>query len=258
MNKATNIKLAESWLKTLESDNHYKKLVDESIRSAEIIGLHDPSTGALKINGLMHRDLTLSPKKLYEYVTENFTDPTSTEGVCIINAGNYFVPGGRFLKGGFGEEESLCSVTGLYKILENSPAYKEHVGYSDEMSENASSVIYARNVPVKSNAGCYPAIDILTSFPPNANKVRVNEFFYYKETLFNRVLSSYIIPNTRGAHTLVIGTWGCTSQANDFRVVSEAIVDAHGRYGHLYKEVIVACGNMENVMIMSENEKVFK
>lgn len=143
-----------------------------------------------------------------------FEYASSSKTVAALNFASYMKPGGGFLAGNKGQEESLCKKSTLYNVLSeftseyyvpnksrfNRGLYSDNLLYSKDIA-----FFYTRDY------SSFVRCDIITCSAPNFRcatnyGVTRNECF---ETLKRRIDFIYKVASNEDVDTLILGAWGC-------------------------------------------------
>lgn len=144
-----------------------------------------------------------------------FKYASSNKTVAALNFASYKNPGGGFIDGHRGQEESLCRNSTLYNVL--SAFTNEYYSVNKKKRINRylyeDNLLYSKDVLFfyNSSFSSFVKCDIITCSAPNYRyaidyNVSRNECF---ETLKRRIEFIYKVSSNEDVDTLILGAWGC-------------------------------------------------
>ena len=130
------------------------------------------------------------------------------DDVAILNFASYTKPGGGYLNGAWAQEESLCSESNLWEIL-NHKTFKEFYEYNRCHMNNGlyeDRMIYTPDVMFRGKP-----VGVLTCASPNYKEAIKNGVSHDEvvEVYRNRLKSIYNVLHQNGVKQFIAGAWGC-------------------------------------------------
>ena len=138
---------------------------------------------------------------------------------ATLNFASYTEPGGKFLKGGMAQEESLCHASFLYNVLSDC-AYQSYYQWNREhknggLYENRAlyspDVLFFQGEKVRNS-------DVITCSAPNLHSAQKRHDASAKdnaEVLNSRIQFILDIADSNWVDTLILGAWGCGAFGQD-------------------------------------------
>lgn len=174
--------------------------------------------------------------------------------VCVINPGSYKTPGGKFLEGNTGKEETLCANSTLYNVLSefNSTYYNSNMEFTNKLLY-ANKALYTPNILFTDNNGVAGMADVLTCTPPNkygAMRYREVTEDENRASLLSRIDFILCIAEHMEVKNLILCDYGCSLYHQDPREVAEIFksqFNKHKSYDYV-----------EFSILGSGNYKIFK
>lgn len=101
-------------------------------------------------------------------VINSILSATRRGKVCVINPGSYKTPGGKFMEGSTGKEETLCANSTLYNVLSefDDTYYNSNREFTNKLLYT-NRALYTPNILFTDNRGVSGMADVLTCTPPN-------------------------------------------------------------------------------------------
>jgi uncharacterized protein (TIGR02452 family) len=158
-----------------------------------------------------------------------------------LNFANGVTPGGGFLRGTRGQEETLCRSSALYLTLDGDPMYLAHRSRSDHKSSAWS--ILSPVVPVFRDDAGHPLdepylLDFITCAAPVAQRVGQPRSADLLRERVHRVLA---VARAYGYDTLILGAWGCGAFGNDpERTAADFREALEGEFRGAFSKIIFA------------------
>lgn len=161
---------------------------------------------------------------------------------ATLNFASYTEPGGKFLKGGMAQEESLCHASFLYNVLSDC-AYQSYYQWNREhknggLYENRAlyspDVLFFQGEKVRNS-------DVITCSAPNLHSAQKRHDASAKdnaEVLNSRIQFILDIADSNWVDTLILGAWGCGAFGQDPEEVARAF--KRNLPGRRVKKVIFA------------------
>lgn len=145
--------------------------------------------------------------------------------VCVINPGSYKTPGGKFLEGNTGKEETLCANSTLYNVLSefDDTYYNSNREFTNKLLY-ANKALYTPNILFTDNDGVAGMVDVLTCTPPNKyGAMRYREVTEGENhaSLLSRVDFILCIAEHMGVKNLILCDYGCSLYHQDPCEVAE-------------------------------------
>lgn len=143
-------------------------------------------------------------------IIEKITDPDLD--ITILNFASFTQPGGGYLNGAMAQEESLCSESNLYEIL-NSKQLEDFYKYNRQNKKAGlyeSRAIFTPEVKFTRDGEDF-RFNVLTCAAPNYNYA-ISQGISPKvveETYRRRVQFIYNILDIEHQDRLIAGAWGC-------------------------------------------------
>lgn len=158
-------------------------------------------------------------------VINSILDATHRGKVCVINPGSYKTPGGKFLEGNTGKEETICANSTLYNVLSefNSTYYNSNREFTNKLLY-ANKALYTPNILFADNNGVAGMADVLTCTPPNkygAMRYREVTEDENRDSLLSRIDFILCIAEHMGVKNLILCDYGCSLYHQDPREVAE-------------------------------------
>lgn len=163
--------------------------------------------------------------------------------MAVLDFASFTTPGGGYLRGSMAQEESLCSESYLYNVLER---------FGDWYGENRRRHI---NCNLYKNRGIVvPAVrftrdklhayaDVLVVAAPNARRAR-EEYNVDEEALLeamrDRIRFALALADERGCEKLVLGAFGCGVFGWDAEQVAELFREELASGKHVAQQVFFA------------------
>ena len=176
----------------------------------------------------------------------------------VLNFASGLKPGGGFLTGGNGQEESICRSSALYSMIRDSRMYefnnRNHRApyYSDWMT-------FTPSVPVfRDDDGNFLDGPIPVAF---VNAAAVNRSVRnVNHTLANKIMSQRMHKVLRIAAAnnfthLILGAWGCGVFQNQPRKIAQLWHEVLSRFDHAFETITFV---IPNDKIRQEFEKLFR
>lgn len=250
--KTKNAEFAKEWCNLVESSEKWMDYINKSINNTIVrkgtLVKEEERAYALCKSGSANTELKVTKDKTYNTLLDlSFEEGAHT--ICVLNFGAYYKPGGGFVKGSFAQEESLCSISGLYQILKSLPVYEQRVKSKDISSCYNDEIIYNANVPYTLDIGetkYHRTFDTITCSAPNCNRVTIADQKEYEVCIAKRAEAIYLLPYLQRIDTLILGSWGCGAFKNNPRVIAKAFMDVINKYPNIYNKIIFACGSEVN------------
>lgn len=144
-----------------------------------------------------------------------FENSSNKKTVAALNFASYKNPGGGFLKGHSGQEESLCKYSTLYNVLS---AFAEDYYIPNRLHRlndglYEDNLLYSKDIAFFCNKKYdrFVKCDIITCSAPNfyiasSNGITRNKCF---EVLKKRIEFVYKVASNEEVDTLILGAWGC-------------------------------------------------
>lgn len=135
--------------------------------------------------------------------------------IAILNFASARNPGGGYLGGATAQEEDICRSSALYTTLLEAPDFYAAHKHAD--GRYSHRIVYSPTVPVyrSTTSQLLPepyTVDFITSAAPNVGSLERNHPQYLPEVggiLRERAARILAVCAHHGAHTLVLGAWGC-------------------------------------------------
>ena len=158
-------------------------------------------------------------------VINSILDDTHRGKVCVINPGSYKTPGGKFLEGNTGKEETLCANSTLYNVLSefNSTYYNSNIEFTNKLLY-ANKALYTPNILFTDNNGVAGMADVLTCTLPNkygAMRYREVTEDENRASLLSRIDFILCIAEHMEVKNLILCDYGCNLYHQDPREVAE-------------------------------------
>lgn len=164
---------------------------------------------------------------------------------CVLNYSSGTKPGGGFLNGCQGQEESLSRQSALYVTIKDSQMYKANLESTDDLYNDY--MIYSSRVPVfrspyrerlLSGREVFE-VSVITSAAPNLNIMKNEEgplmktinlwWKGYKGKLTERCRKILYLAIEKGNEAIVLGAYGCGGFGNSpekiSRVFKKLLID---------------------------------
>lgn len=247
--KSENELFAKNWINKVNNDETWKSLVSNSInktitRRDVLISSDEIAYCKSNTHNIKPYEVKLTSMKTHEVISN--IDLSLYGKTCVLNFASYFSAGGGFTKGSFNQEESLCSISGLYNVLSKLSIYDERSKYAYVPPEYTDEIVYSEDVPFTDELGeCdnVMLLDVVSCPAPNCNRIKMADMSKYFNAIKTRTEAIYLLPYLHGCRTLILGAWGCGTLKNDVKVIAESFAKLCKEFPNLYKNVIFACGN---------------
>ena len=190
---------------------------------------------------LSHKEkLTRAEHKEIKVSTVDALFDNATGKTVILDFASFLRPGGSFIAGGGGQEESLCMSSTLYNIMDRLPGwYREnqenkHNGLYANRALYIPEVVFERNGQVKTadvvacaapNLNAYKKYALTKEDPDTEEQIAIKN----AKTLQNRIaFLQRVIEIAGGAsnETIILGAWGCGKYGQNEQEVKE-LFDAY-------------------------------
>lgn len=174
--------------------------------------------------------------------------------VCVINPGSYKTPGGKFMEGSTGKEETLCINSTLYNVLSefDDTYYNSNREFTNKLLY-ANKALYTPNILFTDNCGVSGMADVLTCTPPNkygAMRYREVTEDENRASLLSRVDFILCIAEHVGIKNLILCDYGCSLYHQDPYEVAKIFksqLDKHRSFDYV-----------EFSIVGSSNYRIFK
>lgn len=178
------------------------------------------------------------------------------QGDCVLLiCGNATRPGGGYMEGALGQEESICRRTNL-------PMCYDKVEYP--LKDN--QIIIIENLVVLRNTELYLLEEttdhiltnaILCCAPKNPQDPPTAEYIETYREKIKLILETSL---NRGIHNLVLTAMGCNAYGNNPQVVANLFREAIASYNGLFKEIIFTVPDLSHLRgkYRNRNYQVFK
>lgn len=152
-------------------------------------------------------------------VINSILSATRRGKVCVINPGSYKTPGGKFMEGSTGKEETLCANSTLYNVLSefDDTYYNSNREFTNKLLY-ANKALYTPNILFTDNSGVAGMADVLTCTPPNkygAMRYREVTEDENRASLLSRVNFILCIAEHVGIKNLILCDYGCSLYHQD-------------------------------------------
>lgn len=147
---------------------------------------------------------------------------------CVVCFGDYFSPGGNFLKGGVDQEEIICRYSNLYPCLNFYRDVYRRRKYNQVCGDD---FFYVRDAKFYYR-GNTVTTDILIISPPDVSDDLA------MTTLKERMRIAYSFPATQGIDQVFLGAFGCGTKGNDPEVVANLWKDLYDLNPNFYKHIV--------------------
>ena len=193
-----------------------------------------------------------------------------TGRTAVLNFASATNPGGGVTKGSSAQEEALCRISTLYKILDTKSAmnsfYKPH-RESKNPIHNAD-IIYIPNITVFKSDSSSPEllpenewyfVDVISCAAPNLRRVPSNpyntgdgilpanltdiELYTIHVQRLTKVLE---VASAHEVDNIILGAWGCGAFENKPDVVARAARDTIQKFSHAFKTIEFAVFDKAN------------
>ena len=246
-----NIAIFKKAMKTIDSSDTLKESVNKSIESGYIFTPDDWIEELPKAQYETRLDVTQegsfeAAKRIRE------ADPDAK--IAVLNFASAKHPGGMVTKGSSAQEESLCRVSTLYKVISNEkfmPYYDKYEEMKDsgKMKHMYSDMaIYSHDVKVILDLETKEVleedkiwnVDVITSAFPNLRHLKEKEIDYdkLKDIYDRRIENVFQLALHEGVENLILGAWGCGVFKNDPSQVAESYLRIQKKYDGLFKTII--------------------
>lgn len=167
---------------------------------------------------------------------------------CILNSGSFLNPGGNYLSGSMGQEESLCHVSTLYSVLrKNKKYFKEHSKYVNDglLYDTSIYTPYIRFDKAFCNVLTVSAPDLNTWAVAKQNDtvptylIRDNN----NTTLRQRIDFALGCMKFHNQRVLIIGAFGCEVGQQPVMVASIFHEMLETKYHGIFEKVIFTIPN---------------
>lgn len=134
--------------------------------------------------------------------------------ITILNFASFYRPGGGYMSGAWAQEESLCSESNLWEIL-NDERFENYFSYNTGVAGHSKGLyehraIFTPDVKFTRVERATHYCNVLTCAAPNY-KNAINKYSHDKivEVYKERLKFIYNILNREHQSLLVAGAWGC-------------------------------------------------
>ena len=168
--------------------------------------------------------------------------------MAVLNFADFKKPGGRFLTGGFAQEESLCHSSNLYSILKEFPKFyfqnqkRLNNGMYQDRAIYSPDVIFFREDSRKS-------CGVITCAAPNASRmVRYHSFSPEENSaaLQSRIEFIRGVAENQNVDTLILGAFGCGVFRQNPNEVAEIFRDTFANRCSSVQKIIYAIPPSKN------------
>ena len=245
----TNLKdRREAWLNEMKSNTDWSDAINDSIAATKnyvgesFMTTHDIIRVGRVSSKYSNTRVTFTAKTTQECL---FDECDKGDKIALLNFASFLNPGGGWLKSGNAQEESLCSYSGLYPVLEANPIYADRRSRKFVSMYYESELIYSKDVPFTRKMYTIDGpilADVITCSAPNMNKVKVidkkRSDAAYDRIMTERVEAIFMYALLNGVDTLILGAWGCGVFRNDPEVVGKYFGKAFNKYKAGFKNII--------------------
>lgn len=152
-------------------------------------------------------------------VIDSILSATRRGKVCVINPGSYKTPGGKFMEGSTGKEETLCANSTLYNVLSefDDTYYNSSREFTNKLLYT-NKALYTPNILFTDNSGIAGMADVLTCTPPNkygAMRYREVTEDENSASLLSRIDFILCIAEHVGIKNLILCDYGCSLYHQD-------------------------------------------
>lgn len=245
MSKEENIKIFEDTMTIIENSEklkeNTKKSIDNTIiyeKKEKILQEKNEKMASIKVVN----DRTINSVKYF----------TNNEKIAILNFASATNPGGGVTKGSNAQEECLCRISNLYKILSTKTLWNNYYKINREKHDTlySNTVIYSPQINViKADTSKYTTlseedwytVDVITCAAPNLRerKIKQTDLLEIHKERARCILTSAIINNSKN---IVLGAFGCGAFQNPPEIVAraykEVLIDEE--YAKYFDEIIFA------------------
>lgn len=245
MSREDNVKVFENTISVIENSKILTNKTNETIKNTKIYEKRiEISTDKLEKYPSIKvvNDRTLNSLK-------NFTENKKT---AVLNFASATNPGGGVVKGSNAQEECLCRISNLYKVLSTKDLWNKYYKINREKHNTLYSdvVIYTPDIQVikTDNQRCillnekdWYNVDIITCAAPNLRelKIKQTELLEIHKERARCILTSAILNE---AKNIVLGAFGCGAFKNPPEIVAraykEVLIDEE--YAKYFDEIIFA------------------
>lgn len=251
--KDENIKNAKSWLKAIDENAEWANMIKYSLESTTVqtnIRLDNANMSYI-ISKLSNKrpEVRVAKQTTYDMILEE-----SNECLAVLNFASYFKPGGGYIEGSYAQEESLCAVSGLYRILQSVPRYQERHSEEKIPDEYKSELIYSPRVPFTRDEGRVTSpilVDVVSCAAPNCNRVPISKLNIVDKAINERLTACFLTPYLNGCNVLILGAWGCGVFKNSPIQIAQVFRKLIKKYGSLYDKVLFAIPNNATLDVFS-------
>ena len=185
--------------------------------------------------------------------------------VAILNFASSTRPGGGVINGSKAQEESICRVSTLYKILNDDSGnlYEKFYGFNKQFNGLGSNkVIYSPDVTIFKDEDDFSLldnkdwykVDVITACAPNIGVIDIYDEGCYQifidriELIINSAIENDV-------DIIILGAFGCGVFMNNPNIVSKAFKEVLKKYRYNFKNIIFAIPKINNET--SPNFKIF-
>lgn len=185
--------------------------------------------------------------------------------IAILNFASSTRPGGGVVNGSAAQEESICRVSTLYKILNDDSGnlYENFYGYNKQFRGLGSNkIIYSPDVLIFKDEDDFKLldkndwykIDVITACAPNLGAIDILDDECYQifldriELIINSAIENDI-------DIIILGAFGCGVFMNNPNIVSKAFKEVLNKYRYNFKNIIFAIPRISEEE--SPNYKIF-
>lgn len=179
---------------------------------------------------------------------------------AVLDCASFKNPGGGFLNGAMGQEESLCAITNLYNILSSFRIRKLYYDSHQKSSPFYSDrMMYVPDVLYKCIGGDYSdkrRCNVIVAAAPNLSVWNNRKVSMINRTIFNRVEKILDIAMFHQNKSLLLGAIGCGVFKNPSTIVAEAFfINLYVKFAGRFDKIYFAITDYDTRMVFMEVAK---
>lgn len=154
---------------------------------------------------------------------------------AILNPGDYVNPGGNYICGDSGYEETICSNTTLYEVLSECNEYYDWNSIHVNRNVYTNVCLYTPNVVVCDNTNnSIGAVDVITCSPPDYDTTSLTRA---NKAVHDRIELVFNIAVRNGVENLVLCDFGCGKSKSDIVFIANAFYEMCVLYYARFKTI---------------------
>ena len=253
--KAENIAIFNKAMKVIDSSEVLKKATEESIEKSFLFDVKDWSEPKERSGGIT---IEVTPESSF-HAALRIRKANREKKIAVLNFASAKNPGGMVKAGSSAQEECLCRVSNLYRVLSDKK-FSEHYKNGtkgDDKYLYIDECIYSPDIEVILDLDTSEiletpwSVDVITAAFPNLRHYsdkKIQEMDEVLDEVYNiRIENVFQAAAKEGVDVLILGAWGCGVFRNDPEKVAKAFERVQKKYLGIFNMIIypVFCRNVD-------------